>query len=1438
MKARNSNGSTGMRKGDSQEEARRPSAGGLCRSGERVASRRSAASLPVLLALLLLALAVVPVSPAQGQSRHNLLHDLYGQGYLLADSDGDSLADVVRGRLVLSDRPSEEQVITAANLAARLGYETTAMDLDLLCSYGSCPEGEERPALLVGDPQAFGLDVDDLSRAPGQGSVRRVEHPHFPGGAVLVDGYDATGLLAAGNYLSGRYPDLDEPGSGTWTELRERIKELVRGDSASAAGISLESFTLSDGRKGVSRASMRLQTADVSSFRRLADSLSGDASAAWRGALDEASLYRLTLELVHGDSSRTVRLAADASQPEREGGDPQGGGDPDFALQEFYTTGGIYRDTNGDEVADDLQAYISWNGTKNAASLVRLAARVGLETAGMRLPLVYPGGDEQHPENLGFPVIMGPDAYILEQLRGKGGLLENDSQPGDGYIEFLTGRIGDKNGVVLYGSDAAGRGAAADYLARRLPWQWNYGKGEWRLEETQTGVRRFLQGVDGAGQVAAGVEKLRTWMERLEVQPEEVSVHLAAEETPQGLDAFLEGLMAERWPGAKHRAQTRATGFGVGDTVFAEQVSFPWEVDTFWEHFEREVEPELGPASFGRIELRVSEAPQVRDSLAGVIRTRLRAAGVPEGAVEVEVLSAYKQGYSWLADRIIPRLEGREVATVHIDYRHLRDAEEIKWQAAVSPTRWLQEIYPIDGVMTRRLGVADSAITFRPFYGQEGPTYRLAALDAAGDTLLADTFNPRYTVRSYFDHFPKYDSVRVTTGWVEADIDGRKLLNRRIRTDIEAFWDHLQGSTYPKIVDYVMDIQEGRPDEDLAPFFDAFRLDVTLSEPDYQIGFLREQISSTEALHEDLYFETLLLFDLIGNRYGVGGLDYPGRILPFIHPPEHGQPGRASISLTGKQEARPRLELRYRESGGETRELSYTLPNAPVEDPVLRAVKVRESYEGVGGLYFEVPVDTADNPYPGLKERDPEYAIDRTFVSAERVRGIIAALGDLHEAGLFRQTLSWDRVEEVGFRFTKDDSLLDPEPLVLRRSAAPASTEPPALPDVGAFTYEGQNLVQWQHAISPEENNRIMARMNTFDNISVYHAATSLLGNEVFAMDLLPPTPSTYRSQAKMNALKPTLFISGRQHANEFSSTSHMLKLAEKVATDSTYRRYLDRVNLVLHPVTNPDGAELSIALHELNPYHMNHAAYLGPLGVDIPRDQNQRDPRYEVAKVRRVIHQAWLPDIYINMHGYPPHEWVQYFAGYSAWMTGRERGPNSNNYWIPRGYFLTGFNWYDHEDHPFNKELSFALLDSISTRVNDVPAMRRVNEEMQRRYRKYRSQEDAYGEFYRNGLWVNAPLEGRTFTGSGFSDPDITYFTLTSEAPDEPARDDWMEMNAAAGLAHSTAVLQYLYHGLSGMEIEAEMESGRVRRARYRVKPVLPEKFHRLRQEKEEDGS
>ena len=73
-------------------------------------------------------------------------------------------------------------------------------------------------------------------------------------------------------------------------------------------------------------------------------------------------------------------------------------------------------------------------------------------------------------------------------------------------------------------------------------------------------------------------------------------------------------------------------------------------------------------------------------------------------------------------------------------------------------------------------------------------------------------------------------------------------------------------------------------------------------------------------------------------------------------------------------------------------------------------------------------------------------------------------------------------------------------------------------------------------------------------------------------------------SVAKLTAYKPTILIMGRQHANEVSSTSHILRLGELLATDPAYKAILKKVNVVLCPVMNPDGAQMAYDLQKLTP--------------------------------------------------------------------------------------------------------------------------------------------------------------------------------------------------------------------------------------------------------------
>ncbi|HSL69009.1 MAG TPA: M14 family metallopeptidase, partial [Longimicrobiales bacterium] len=736
-------------------------------------------------------------------------------------------------------------------------------------------------------------------------------------------------------------------------------------------------------------------------------------------------------------------------------------------------------------------------------------------------------------------------------------------------------------------------------------------------------------------------------------------------------------------------------------------------------------------------------------------------------------------------------------------------------------TRWLQEIYPVDAVLAKQLGIADSLITFTPTRVAR-PVYTVRVLDRGGAELLRESFDPKYVIRPFFDLFPEYESVRVTTGWVTVIANGDTVLDRRIRTDPEAFWDHFQQKTYARIIEYVMNVQDGRPAPANAPYFDELRVDLTLSEPNYRIGIDEEVVSSAEALHEDIYFETLTLFSLLGNRYDVGSLDFIGRVLPHITPPVHGKPGRARIVLTGKERAEPELVMTWRERGQEPVSQRYALGALPVDAPKLRGMAVRAGGQRVERALFEVVALDSVDRYDEHKGRGSEGQIDRMFLPAPTLSGMVAIISELHTAGILEDALSYDRIGELKFRFALRDTLAAwQSSKALRQSRRPRSTRNPVLHD-SSFAYRGQRIVQWQTPIPPAESDSVLARLATFPTVNVYYVAKSFLGQNIFAADFLPPSESRYVSQAKLNALKPTLFLSGRQHANEVSSTSHILRLGELLATDSTYTRLLRRANVVLHPVTNPDGARLAYEMQKVNPDFMLHAGYLGALGVDATSGANTPDPIYPESLVRPELMETWLPDIYVNMHGYPSHEWVQYFAGYSAWV--RSRRGAQRSWWAPRGWFIPGFNWVDDARYPELKKAQFAVLDSIAQSITAVPAVQAMNQRMYARYQKYGRQDvENFREYFHNGILVSLALRGREATGQGVNNPRVNYISITTEAPDETARGAWLELVASAGLAHSSALLRYLANGTNEIKRESSEYEQFVIRSVFRKKPVLP---------------
>ena len=792
------------------------------------------------------------------------------------------------------------------------------------------------------------------------------------------------------------------------------------------------------------------------------------------------------------------------------------------------------------------------------------------------------------------------------------------------------------------------------------------------------------------------------------------------------------------------------------------------------------------------------------------------------------VLSAYKQGLSWLQEVIGPALRGQPVGRVTLRYAEVGPPPEWKQQAMYAPTRWLMEAFPFDEVLARDLQISLDrfSIEKRPI---GSPAYEVVATAADGRELLRRTFEPKYVVRPYFDRFPDYEKVRVTTGWISAEQGGHRIVDQRIVTDMERFWDHLQAKTLPAIYDYVMANGEGKPRANRAPHFGRLEVDLTLSGPDYPLGVDKEHIAPMEAMHEDLYFGVLHFFDVVGRNARGQALDYPGHIVPVMRPKNDGKPGRAVITFTGFGADEPSVVVDCRERGGATGRRVLPFPAVAVDRPSARAALVRQGQDGVARLDLRVKVDTQADEREALVKRTRAERVDETMMSVAQVRAVVGHLGRLRAAGLYRDSLAYPGLDEIRLLVgTEFDAMQGADAVVSLETNGAAAP----LADVRALLPAGWSrapgpLVQWDTPIPPAEAYELLAKMSTFPEAQVYKVGRSYFGKDVWAMDLMPPITASHWSQMKATVYKPTVVYSARQHANEVSSTSHVLKLGEMLLTDPAWRMKLDRVNVVVHPITNPDGAQLAYDLHQITPDHMLHAGYLGPLGVDVTVGQWESDPIYPESGIRAKLWRTWLPDGFLNPHGYPAHEWGQLFAEYAG--CGRNRATESRDWWGMRGWFIPGFAYLDDPKYPRHKATAFEIRSKIAKYINAAPEVRALNERAYARYRRYGVDQDEenFKFVLVDGVLIYTPVKGAraSATNQDFvpRHPQVTIFSGGTEAPDETAYGDWMKLVARAGLQWDTAVLDYLAEMPYEVEHRRESFAGGVTLSVHRARPPKP---------------
>jgi|CXWL01.1.fsa_nt_gi hypothetical protein len=315
------------------------------------------------------------------------LTTLWSVGRVVEDRNGDSFADFVNARLITSAKASPGEIVAAANLAARLGLETTAMNLPLDRS----TEGAGF-AIVVGPggAAAASLSTTDATTAdlkPDEGRVRLTgDHA----GTLFVGGATETGTMAAAEYVAARLPHAWDVKGPKLDRILTEIREALKPSGAVVNSITIPEAVVTT--TGVSRLVAHIELAspaDVTRARTALLRIGARATKSEKPALSYRSvaLLRLTLTTKAASAATTVDIKG-VSKPEkaqpiaRRWSAAKSGLD----LSSFYSVEGGLGDSDNNLIPDRTEVMISPSGD-GTEGVIDLAARIGLESTGISIPL-------------------------------------------------------------------------------------------------------------------------------------------------------------------------------------------------------------------------------------------------------------------------------------------------------------------------------------------------------------------------------------------------------------------------------------------------------------------------------------------------------------------------------------------------------------------------------------------------------------------------------------------------------------------------------------------------------------------------------------------------------------------------------------------------------------------------------------------------------------------------------------------------------------------------------------------------------------------------------------------------------------------------------------------------------------------------------------------
>lgn len=1368
------------------------------------------------------------------------LSQVFRPGPILQDRNEDGVVDHVQACIVLPEKACREEIAAASAVAARLGFETSALTLPLVKRDFELENLSSLPhPVVIGNTNRLVEEnpwISEQLSLKGCGIIALVPPPYGGSPWVAVLGEEGHLIREAALSFASRSPYLwdvlgRETGA-TYDTLKKDLAFLLAEEGAHPSLCSITSIAFRPrGDPDPEREEVELKERELQAFAYRGGEIEILTVAVEIGeeeiGLAGRALHRLRED--HQRGKRTdvlnypgvarIKVTLKAPALSLEFSIPRIGLPqrllnreihPEFleprkkpsrhalSLSQLYSCKGLLEDQRKNGIPDALRGRIFFESPGEGMSIPDLAARLALESAGISIPLLHLNGKLEDLEFEPAPILVGFESEPVRYLQKLGKIKSPMPAAGEGFIAVVEKAFNETDALLIGGGDEEGTSAALSHAARRVPFLWNTGSGETTLADIEEEVKDFFRLRATAGQAAEAFVRAQESLRKLSLQdPSSVEGELLLREGVPGLERlFLDRI------GESCRCEERSfqvASYRDASVVFEESFSVPWEVEEFQKIFREKVLPSVRPGAPVTIDGLVSEPPEMRREMEEEIRRELLQRGASEYSTQVRVLSAYKQGFSWLTERIAPELKGKRAGRIEISFKPDFPSLEERRRFHPDPMRWLQELYPVDEVLANELNLSPDAVQFT-MKEDLAEIYTVLVQDDGGRTLLEDSFSPKWIHRHFLEKYRGWFQVKATTGWLRAQVGEEIVVDQRVVTDPERVWDWYQEKILPRVHEHIMKKTGSDPTREKQPFFRRLAIEVWMSEPDYRLGIDEEQISSLESMHEDLYFNTFEYMNglILGKKPGKEppkaeramqsqGMGSPGSILPIIHPSRLG-PGEAKVTFTVNRGDGPHLLFRWKRRGDEKeREDRISLKGIEPSPPRALFETVRVGKEGVQELGILVELE---------KEEDAAKAAD-----------LVAGLRNLHERGLFTDFLSRPSLNSLSLMIrSKTTEAIHKLPFAGRSPKEKGKSSHPA----------EEVLVKLDHIIGPEECEEIIEKLSRFPEIHAFRAGESYEGRPISVMEITLPVSEGLRSRAKTILYKPALLCTARQHANEVSSTGYLLKMAELLATDPAYRKYLQRINFVFHPMENPDGASIAMDLQKLTPHHALHAGRYSALGTEIGYEINNPDTLVTEALVRNRLYQNWLPDIALNLHGYPSHEWVHPFAGYAPYLF--------RSYWIPRGWF-TYLQFVRDSGHPMHGTAGEILMKYIEKEVSSDPEVRESNRRLYARYQKWACSWNPHISFLERTGEANIyhKRRGPTETEKFRPRREITFAEAVPEVMDETAQGEWLGFVSSQGLSFLEAFMKFLEEASFTVERLEEEKGGRVHITLHRPRPVQP---------------